>query len=239
MEHLIISETTREKVEEAAVSVFMDQYAAALDAGIDKKMADCADMAFPPELDRRCRALIQQAHKKQKHKKAALRVLRSAAVVAIVLISLCSVLFVSVEAFRIPVENFFAKIYDGHLALKGEEAFNPDDPLGGILPDDYTLSSISNNWELGMVAASYSNSDGSDVFFSIAPGGSTVLVDNVDASTRHFRLLDHDAYLLTEGENIRLVWLDTTTEQTFTLCSSKIPEKTVLSMAERVAGMQS
>ena len=110
MEHLIISETTREKVEEAAVSVFMDQYAAALDAGIDKKMADCADMAFPPELDRRCRALIQQAHKKQKHKKAALRVLRSAAVVAIVLISLCSVLFVSVEAFRIPVENFFAKI---------------------------------------------------------------------------------------------------------------------------------
>lgn len=247
MENLKISETTREKIEEAAVSVFMDQYAAALDAGIDKKMADCADMEFPPELDRRCRALIQQEYKKQrskKYRKAALRVLRSVAVVAIALLSLCSLLFMTVEAFRIPVINFFAEKHEGHLELRGTaaeneipETFNPDDPLAGILSDAYTLSSISNNWEMGTVAASYHNSDGSDVFFSIAPAGSTTLVDDEDAATYHFRLMDHDAYLLSEGENIRLIWLDANAEQVFTLCGSKIPEETVLSLAEMIVLM--
>lgn len=47
--------------EEAMISAFMKQYAAALDAGTDAFIEQCTDMEFPPELDKRCRALIQQA----------------------------------------------------------------------------------------------------------------------------------------------------------------------------------
>ena len=59
MDNPRINETTREKIEEAAVSVFMDQYAKALDAGIDQQIEACADNEFPPELEKRCRALIE------------------------------------------------------------------------------------------------------------------------------------------------------------------------------------
>ena len=36
-----ISEETREKLEDAAVSVFMEQYAKALDAGMNKELEAC------------------------------------------------------------------------------------------------------------------------------------------------------------------------------------------------------
>ena len=50
-----------DQIEETMVSAFMGQYAAALDAGVDAVMEECADKEFPPEQDKRCQALIQQA----------------------------------------------------------------------------------------------------------------------------------------------------------------------------------
>ena len=135
--------SARENLEEAIVAAFMDQYAQALDAGIDRKIEECAGDAFPEELDKRCRALIEQANRKAKNKKrikSALRVLRSAAVVAVVLVGLFSVLFVSVEAFRIPILNFFIEKTDRYWEITAtpKEAFipigyDPEDPLGGII----------------------------------------------------------------------------------------------------------
>lgn len=47
--------------DEMLVDAFMEKYAAALDAGVDDMMEECAGDEFPPELDARCRALIEQA----------------------------------------------------------------------------------------------------------------------------------------------------------------------------------
>lgn len=52
---------TEDQIDEAMISAFMKQYAAALDAGTDAFMEQCAGDEFPPELDARCRALIEQA----------------------------------------------------------------------------------------------------------------------------------------------------------------------------------
>lgn len=51
--------TTKKEREEATVSAFMEQYARALDAGVDVLMEEAAEEEFPPELDKRCQALIQ------------------------------------------------------------------------------------------------------------------------------------------------------------------------------------
>ena len=247
MENPNISESTREKLEEAAVSVFMDQYAAMLDAGIDKKMEDCADMEFPPELDSRCRALIQQEYRKQRlksYKKHTLRMLRSVAAVAIVLLSLCSVLFITVEAFRVPIMNFFVEKHDRHLELRGTSAedeiataFNPDNPLGTILSEDYILVELQNNWQEGMLAATYLSDTDSSVFFMIDPVISTMLVDDENAKSRDLRLIDYDTQILIEENIIRLYWLDAETEQTFTLCGIGIAEETMISIAEAIVMM--
>ena len=69
MQPLPISEETREKLEDATLSVFMDQYAKALDAGVDSLMEDCAEDTFPPELDQRIRKLIAKESAKERNKK--------------------------------------------------------------------------------------------------------------------------------------------------------------------------
>lgn len=56
---------TKKEREEAMVSAFMEQYAKALDAGTDVLMEEAAEEEFPPELDRCCRALLQQAAEKK------------------------------------------------------------------------------------------------------------------------------------------------------------------------------
>ena len=200
MEKPRISESTREKLDEAAVSVFMDQYAAALNAGIDRTIEDSATIEFPPELDKRCQALIaHETHKQlcRTNVKRTLRMLRSVAAVVMILLSVSSILFITVEAFRIPVINFFVERNDRHLELRSiskedeiESIFNPDDPLGHILSDEYTLVDIDNRWQDGMVVASYCGTKGSSVFFSTNPAVSTMLMDDENASSHHFRLID-------------------------------------------------
>ena len=157
MEKVTLSEATREKVEEATLSVFMEQYGAAMDAGVEIKMAECADMEFPPELDKRIQKLIatEQAKKRNKQRrKTALRVLRSAAAVIMILLSVSSILFMTVEAFRIPVMNFFVEKEEKYWQLSETtnentipEMFNPENPLEGIIPHDYELIDLIGTME--------------------------------------------------------------------------------------------
>ena len=66
MKNSKITDETRDKYVDATVAVFMDQYAAILDAGIDEELADTKHNDFPPELDERCRALIGKEFEKRK-----------------------------------------------------------------------------------------------------------------------------------------------------------------------------
>ena len=247
MEKPRISESTREKLDEAAVSVFMDQYAAALNAGIDRTIEDSATIEFPPELDKRCQALIaHETHKQlcRTNVKRTLRMLRSVAAVVMILLSVSSILFITVEAFRIPVISFFVEKHDSYLEFRSKPkeneiviSFNPDDPLGNILSDEYVLVDIDIQWQDGMVIASYCSDSKANIFFSIDPSVSTMRMDDENASSHHFRLFDHDAYILTEGDMIRLVWMDAGTDRTFTLCSDGVEKETLIAIAETIVLM--
>lgn len=245
MDNPRISEDTREKIEEAAVSVFMDQYAAALDASIDIKMEECKDMEFPKELDKRCHALIQQEYAKQKNKarkKMVLRVCRSAAVVAIALLSLCSVLFITVEAFRLPVINFFVEKTNQYWQLSGQpdtdaipELFNPKNPLADIIPDDFILSSLSGSWESGCLGAEYCNSENSTISFTVVPSTNNAQIDSENAFTGSYKVLGHDAIKSVENDIVRITWLDEKVSKIFTICAVNISVEMVESYAESVA----
>ena len=173
MEKLKISETAREKLEDAAVSVFMEEYAKALNAGLDQQMEASAAEEFPKELEERCLALIRKEAAKQrnqKHRKNTLRVLRSAAAVAIFILSVSSVLFVTVEAFRAPVMNFFVEKTDRYWQLSGtenetviEDVFNPEDPLDGIIADDFEVTDVEGSWDSECLIVEYSNGDKSKI----------------------------------------------------------------------------
>ena len=245
MENPKISETTREKLEDAAVSVFMEQYAKALDAGIDKKMEECAEDVFPPELEKRCRALIQQEYAKErsrKRRKSALRILRSAAVIAVALLSLCSVLFMTVEAFRLPVMNFFVQKTDRYWQISKQEnanqipdVFNPEDPLRNVIPDEYVLTSLIGSWEEGHITAEYNNQNNSGIILIISPNAGNAQVDAEDASATPYKVLLHNGVKSVEKERIRITWIDEENNKFITLYATNISENMVEIYAETIA----
>lgn len=240
-----ISEETREKLEDAAVSVFMEQYAKALDAGMNKELEACVEDAFPLELEKRCRALIQKEYAKErcrKRRKNALRVLRSAAVVAVALLSLCSVLFVTVEAFRLPVMNFFVQKTERYWQLSGQqntdtipEVFNPKDPLGGIIPDEFVLTNLFGSWVEGHINADYVKDDNTMISFIVTQTMNNAQVDTEEASAKPYSVLGHDAIMSVEGEFVRITWLDEEDARIITLFATNVSEEMVELYAETVA----
>lgn len=245
MENPKISEITREKLEDAAISVVMEQYAKALNAGINKKMEDCAEEDFPAELDKRCRTLIQQEFRKSQNKKrreGALRVLRSAAAVVIVMLSLCSILFVTVNAFRIPVINFFLEKTDRYWQLSENpnedtthEVFNPEDPLAGIIPDEFDLVNLAGSWEEDCLSVDYINGGNATISLFVIPSGGNNQIDTEAAFATQCEIAGHNAVLSTEEKSVRVMWIDENASRVFTICATNISEEIVLAFAESLA----
>ena len=242
MDKVTLSETTREKVEEAMLSVFMEQYGAAMDAGVEIKMAECADMEFPPELDKRIQKLIagaQAEKKKKQRRKAALRVLRSAAAVIMVLLSVSSVLFMTVEAIRIPVMNFFVERTDRYWQLSDAPStdsiptgFDPANPLEGILPIDFVLTHMDGSWETSYLSADYRNENGAVITLLVHPSDSNVQIDSEDSNVSNIKIAGYDTIVFVEGNTIRVSWLIDEISRAFTLCATDITKDTVFLFVE-------
>lgn len=242
MEKVTLSEATREKVEEATLSVFMEQYGAAMDAGVEIKMAECADMEFPPELDKRIQKLIatEQAKKRNKQRrKTALRVLRSAAAVIMILLSVSSILFMTVEAFRVPVMNFFIEKTDRYWQLSDApstssipKVFNPENPLEDILPIDFSLAHVEGSWETNCLSANYSNGKGAEITLLVISADTIAQIDCEDSNVSNIKLAEHDAIVSVEGNVVRVSWLIDDVSRAFTLCATNISEGTVILFAE-------
>lgn len=237
--------TARERLEEAMVAAFMDRYAQALDAGIDRKMEECANDIFPEDLDRRCRALIAQESKKtqnKKRRKSALRVLRSAAVIAVVLISLFGVLFVSVEAIRLPIMNYFFEKTDRFWQVSQyptkrweSDGVNQENPLENIIPDDFMLVHVDGEWESGNFSADYFNGRKSKVTLMVSPSDGMIQIDTEGAYITQCEIGGYPAVLATEDYAVRLMWTDESTSRVYTIFTMYVAEDVVINFAEEFA----
>ena len=68
------------------------------------------------------------------------------AIVVVALAGVCSLLYNTVDAIRIPVQNFIIEHHPEYTRIITEEqadpipdTFNPEDPMGEILPDDFQM----------------------------------------------------------------------------------------------------
>lgn len=237
----------RQEYEDAVVAVFMEQYAAALDAGLKEVLTESQQEEFPPALEKRCTERIRKERAKQKRKafsKAFLRACRRAAVVFLVLLGLFSFLFMTVEAFRIPIMNFFLERTDRFTLLSGKKLsentpgeFDPEDPLGNIIPEEYALVSLEGSIEGGMLIALYSNDKGASFYFSMMPSHGTMQVDTEDACVSWTDVQGHDAMVTVENEMVQINWLHASLETIFSLVTINVSEDMALFYAEEVAAM--
>lgn len=226
---------------DATVALFMEHYTAAL---TDTVLAEESSPATCSEgLERRCMEMIRKECAKQRRKEAwkgTKKVLRSAAVILVALLSLSSILFMTVEAFRVPVINFFIEQGDGFWVITGksedepiDSAFDPNDPLAGLLPEGYKLDKVLGGFDNRLFAI-YINQNGEKIRFTITRV-SVITVDSEDApvSKKHQIAGLAGVYVHKDGAS-QLAWVDKEKSMSYLLSGDAISESELLAIAEQL-----
>ena len=247
MDNIRSKQEKYEQYIDATVELFMDHYSDILTANIRKEMdeLESQEIEFPEQLHKRCIDLIAKENKKRRNQKIGkqiIRGLRMVAVFALVVLSLASVLFVTVEAFRIQVINFFIERNDEYWEVTNDESSNQNhyentvdwtNPLSGLLVEEYRLVLIDGDSSKN-AAAIYENAAGEEIYFSsTATACSTIQLDSEDIQySRELDICGYDAVLLVEDEYVSLIWLHGELGSTMTLIAEGLSEEDVVSIAE-------
>ena len=246
MDKNFINQEKYERYVDATVDLVMDCYSDVLTENIHKEVDELESMEieFPQHLHDQCITRIEAEKKKSKQrqrKKQVLRIFRMAAVFAVALLSLASILFVTVDAIRIPIINYFLEKYDAYWSITtiaqyqpqpAEPAIDWTDPLGGLLPETYERV-LQEGDSYDNVAVIYENADSKEIFFSAAPCLSTIGIDSegIDYS-KEFLICGHDAILVSEDTYITLVLVNNSLDVIFTLVTDGLTETEVISIAK-------
>ncbi len=237
-----LSNATHEKYIDASVAVFMEMYASILTESIhiDTSVTDKEVNSFPESLDKRCRATIQKECAKLRRKaflKDITRCARVVAIMAAVILSLSSVLFISVEAIRVPIINYYISHTDRHWEVGNIEE-NTDsvdldfkDPLAGLIPEEYTV--IHQDGEsLFSSMTIYQNADDQRIFFSGSATDSKVTLNSEGALySEQFRLANYDAILVVEESSTSLLWVQDTDDAIFLIIADDLNDEELTEIA--------
>lgn len=241
-----ISQDVYDRYVDATVALFMEYYCVALSEDIHKEIVEkqAEDKAFPDALDARCRAAIKKevaVRKRRKCFKSIVKGLRYVAAVAIVLLALASVLFVSVEAIRVPIINYFVSLDGDYLEISQSSnvqnngttsGINWNDPLAGLIPQGYVLSMQKDNLQ-GDVTAIYDNADKYSIFFTSGPISNIKRVDAENAQDiRDIQIHGYDGVLVANKGIITIVWGDDVLKKSFSITASGLTENDVITIAE-------
>lgn len=247
MKNFKIDQTVYEKYVDATVEFFMECYSGTLSSAIQEELKDDEnqDIVFPKELDKRCQTLIKKECAKQRMKQTAKNVikgLRYAAIFAVVMLSFTSLLFMTVEAVRIPIINYYIEESNGQWAITGqsnntqEENVNPinmEDPLDSLISEEYELIDLVKN-ERNLLAI-YQDVDKNLIVFSADPIDGYHSIDSEDAqvSTRCV-IGGRDAILVVKGTTINIVWFDESNTTIYGLYADKMIDSEALQIVEQL-----
>ena len=132
MDNRKIDQDVYERYVDATVALFMEYYSAERAEDMHNELSgnEKIEVELPAELDNRCRTLIKKEHarrKRKEHMKTAMKGLRFVACFAVIVLALASVLFVSVEAIRVPIINYYIKQNDIYWEFSSRNAEGTND----------------------------------------------------------------------------------------------------------------
>ncbi len=240
-----IDQDVYERYVDASVALFMECYCATLSEDIrrqvDQVQAD--DLAFPAALDVRCRSAIKKEYAVRKRKqslKSIAKGLRYAASFAVVLLALASVLFISVEAIRVPIINYYIAQSDQYVEFTSRQQEAPDglaninaeDPLAGLLPEGYELIELENKLPRS-IQAIYKSSDTSSIMFSMYPSNSVVRVDSENTQiVKEIQICGYNGLLVIKDGRTTVAWGYENDAKTIMLTSLELSETELVNLAE-------
>ncbi|MBQ6431192.1 MAG: DUF4367 domain-containing protein [Oscillospiraceae bacterium] len=242
------SEALYDRFADAAAALVMDQYVAAL---ADRYAAeDAASVEVGGALDQRCRKSIKKGERKRLWERIGKRTLRVARVAVITFLILCGtfvVLFSTVEAFRVPVINFFINQTDKYLELTDQDVvFNDIDPyylnpsdvgedlLEGLLPDGYVPALYDESGQ-GDQTIMYKNLQNEEefVFYNYYPMTGTLHVDTEDAVVENITIYGYEAILI-QKHGYQLVWYYDGGAPLQILSATSLSREEVIALAEAI-----
>lgn len=236
---------------DATVALFMEYYSVASlphDIQSEFDVKKCEEISFPSDLDDRCRSLIKKElarYRRKQHLKNLAKTLKYTAACFIALLSLSSFLFVTVEAFRIPIINYYIEQNNGHWEISSDTPTTPyiddtldlKDPLVNLLPNDYQLI-VQDGDSFGEMNAIYENSDGKRFCFSSVSGDNWIAIDseNAEISQQH-QLCGFDAITVVKDGVVSLTWIDTDLNVVFTMLADDMTESEVSTIGEHLIAL--
>ena len=237
-----IDKQVYEQYVDATVALFMEHYTAVLtDTILEKKSAS---VSCSETLDRRCMEAIRKESAKQRHREiwqGTKKVLRSAAVILVALLSLSSILFMTVEAFRVPVINFFIEQGDGFWVISGKSEdnsvnsdFDPNDPLAGLLPEGYEVTATEGDTR-NVKRYYYQNYNDEKITLWFLENIVDMTVDSEDASKSEKCYVAHyEGILVTKDGFVQLAWFDQLSQKSYLLSSNTLDGDALLRIAEQM-----
>ena len=229
-----------------------EQYAQRLSQKLEQEMENdngFADLDYPEALDQKCRKLIQEEYTRMRRKKRLLtakRVLNRAAILFVALIALGGVLFMTVDAIRIPIMNLFIEMKETSWIIRGTKQ---DDPIGETftrtdhdftnayanrMPLEFSVMQLHIDTEENFVC-DFENHLEQHIFLTIGSKETVVSIDSegIDLSME-LMINDNPGVLVAEGERCQLVWRDD--ESMIGLSCMGIPYTDVITLAETISG---
>jgi len=234
---------------DATVELFVAYYSEACAERIQEEMENCSEehAAFPAALDKRCRALIKKEDalcQRRQLWKVSKRIAKSVAIIVMVILSLTSVLFATVDAVRIPIMNFYIEQNKDYWKITSQTSedthettpgIDLTDPLADIVPDEYSVTFVKGA-SLDQITVMYENTTGNSIFFSSQPHTSTVTLDSENAqSSQKCTIHGHNAVLVTKNGTTHIAWVNETTSTIYTFSSDQFDYIEALRIAERIA----
>lgn len=246
MDKYTIDNDIYERYVEATVALFMEYYSVvSLPESIHAELdgINHEDFNFPTELDHRCRQLIRKElsrYRRKQYLKNISKGFRYVAACLVAVLALTSFLFMTVEAIRIPIINYYIENVDGHWEIYGQEnseaqnsndAIDVQNPLSGLIPEEYQLTILEGD-SLTNLTAIYENAAGKRVYFSGMSGDSWVAIDSENAQfSQKCQIGGCDAVLVVK-EGISLTWIHEESSIILSLFADNLTKTDVVSIAE-------
>lgn len=232
---------------DACVALFMEYYCVALSENIRKELdviqIEASD--FPNELDTRCRTAIKKEYALRKRKKCIqsfAKGLRYVAGVCVVLLALGSVLFMSVEAIRVPIINYYISLNEKYLEIgplssiktNSTDMIDWNDPLKGLIPAEYALV-LQDVDSQGSTVAIYENANGDSIFLASDPINSIKRVDTEGSETiEQWEYLDRNIILVLKENIITVTWRDEKIGRSLVITASALEKTEIIEITEKL-----
>lgn len=244
------TENVQEQYENALVALIMDEYTEAEGAMLLKEFKEADEKGevpdVPADLDAACRKKIHSHFAKQRSEKTlrcVVKTVAKSAAMLLVVLGFASVLIFSVEAFRVPVINFFLEQHE-HFSVIGhggsdepqretnEHQGNNDVPLAGLVPNEYLLKKYVPK-ENGTYYVSYENGTGERVVCQCNPGYGLSSYDTEDIEIEPVKVKDCEGVLIRK-DGIKMIWYVSEEDRTYQIKATNLELDIIWQMAETI-----